>query len=118
MALGGDRHPEGPGLRTGRSPHRLPRRLWLAGQPAFIDLLRDEGADVRVHPARDGQEGATVAREGGMSAQHPFEACEVGRLGKIGRASVRERGCPEGLCTVVDVYFTDKKLFTSHRLYV
>src|SRR3546814_5081405 len=73
--------PEGPGLRTGRSPHRLPRRLWLAGKPAFIDLPRDEGADVRVHPARDGQEDATVARDGGMIAQHPFEAGEVCRRG-------------------------------------
>src|SRR3546814_9701616 len=81
IALVGDRHPEGPGLRTGRSPHRLPRRLWLAGKPAFIDLLRDEGADVRVHPARDGQEDATVARDGGMIAQHPFEAGEVCRRG-------------------------------------
>src|SRR3546814_5580125 len=61
--------------------HRLPRRLWLAGKPAFIDLLRDEGADVRVHPARDGQEDATVARDGGMIAQHPFEAGEVCRRG-------------------------------------
>src|SRR3546814_4393815 len=83
IAMVGDRHPEGPGLRTGRSPHRLPRRLWLAGKPAFIDLLRDEGADVRVHPARDGQEDATVARDGGMIAQHPFEAGE-----EIGSAHV------------------------------
>src|SRR3546814_542051 len=44
-------------------------------------LLRDEGADVRVHPARDGQEDATVARDGGMIAQHPFEAGEVCRRG-------------------------------------
>ena len=81
VALVRHRHPERPRLGEARAAHGLPGGVGVAVQPPLIDLIRDEAADLGMHPARDGQEDAAVRRHGRVVAQHPVEAGEVRGFG-------------------------------------
>ena len=65
------------------SGQRVPATRWRAvsgwlDEPALVDLVGDEAAEVGVHPPRDRQQDAAVGRHGRVLAEQPVEAGEAG----------------------------------------
>ena len=50
----------------------------VAREPALVDLVRDEAAELGVHPPGDGQQDAAVGRHRRVLAEQPVEAGEPG----------------------------------------
>jgi hypothetical protein len=77
------RHPDDPGLRrhqhgVGAADHAVPFGLRYAAEPPLVDRLRDESANVGVHPAGAAQEHAELGRNGGAALEQVLQAGEPG----------------------------------------
>src|ERR1051325_10297063 len=77
--------------RPVRGHDPLPARLRVTAEPSLVDRVRDEAADVRVHPARFAEEYPEIAGYRGVSVEEVVEAgtpalsgvAALGRLGEL-----------------------------------
>ena len=83
LGVAGVRHRDEmrPGRRPAGAADALAGAVGMAREPALVDPVGDEAAEVGVHPPRHRQQDAPVGRDGRLLAEQPVEAGEAGRAG-------------------------------------